>query len=44
MNELINKINKLSLTNDNLMKRLVILDNNMEKKLNNFTPDIKINK
>ena len=41
MNELINKINKLSLTNDNLIKRLVILDNNTEKKENNFTPDIK---
>ena len=37
MEELLNKINKLSLTNDNLMKRLVILDNNTGKKQNNFT-------
>tara|TARA_B100000073_G_C23736057_1_gene572186 strand:+ start:2272 stop:3000 length:729 start_codon:yes stop_codon:yes gene_type:complete len=40
MDNLINKINKLSLTNDNLMKRLVILDNNKENNLNNFTSQI----
>ena len=31
MEELLNKINKLSLTNDNLMKRLVILEKNEPK-------------
>lgn len=40
MDNLINKINKLSLINDNLMKRIVIFDNNIENNLNNFTPQI----
>ena len=39
MDELINKINKLSLTNDNLIKRLIILNNDDDDKeqLNNKT-------